>query len=192
MVRPLGPVECLGRRHASVARKTKGSLGQALVREYFEFAGWAVMHSGLEGVADHILDMDLDKGDLQSLPDLLVSKIAGSERNPSTHPLGQAFYVEVKTLKAWTKARNQDASRYAAWGNVLMVWVSPSGLLGAWIPRAGASKDKTSILQESDFKPLAQVGVVSIEHCNDEDCQRRTRRHFDALSKTLAGLSAEA
>ena len=163
-------------------------MGQALVREFFEYAGWAVSQTGLEGVARHVLDKDLDAGDLVSLPDLLVSKVADVDVSPGTKPLGQSFYVEVKTLRKWSPG---DFARYAKWGHVLLVWVGPEGLRATWISKPGSERPRTAPVEESDFVPLPYVGVVSLVHCEDEACQSRTRRHFDDLGSKIAVLAAD-
>jgi hypothetical protein len=171
-------------RHESVMRKTKASMGEALVCEYFRFAGWAVSRTGIETVIDHIDDVEPDTGDVGHLPDLLVSKVAGSSRNVKTQELGQAFYVEVKAHRNWTP---RNCSRYQRWGNVLLVWVSPKGLMGTWISRPGDAAVKT-VVKEADFVELAKVGVVSIGHCEDKACEATMRKHFDALAKDIAAM----
>lgn len=179
----------------SPTRNVKGALGQSLVQKYFEYAGWAVTATGIEAVVDHIMQQQgLKRGDLGELPDLIVSKVAGSRNNPLSHPLGQAFYVEIKTWAKWQEGVN--LSTYSKYGTVLVVWVSPEGLRGTWLAkppgegmRPTVAKDPKCVLA-SDFAKLALVGSVAIQHCRDSSCQKRMREEFDTAAKTLAELSS--
>jgi hypothetical protein len=183
-------VPCDDRFHQKVRENVKGALGEALVQKYFEYAGWAVTPTGIEDAVRHLgQEKDVDKGDLASLPDFIVSKVAGSRRNPGTHELGQAFYVEVKTWSTWP-AGGQDVSPYRRWGNVLLVWVSPKGLKGAWIVRPGAAATPGPIRLAPDaFRDLASVGVVHIRHCGAPgDCEGSMRDEFNSLAVAIASL----
>jgi hypothetical protein len=174
-----------GSVHRDQPRYTKGALGQALVKEYLMCGGWAVAASGIQDVVDHLHgDKTIDKGDLGSLPDFIITKVAGSKGNPSSHELGQAFYVEVKTHAKWIA---RDYSTYTRWGEVLLVWVSPKGLRGTWLMRP-ANGDQVRLVKEADFIELHRVGRVSVKHCDSPDCQRDLRGFFDAASAVLAAL----
>lgn len=173
--------------HVELSKTTKGTLGEALVQTYFEYAGWAITPTGVEDVVDHLMQQaEVNKGDLGSLPDFIVSKVAGSKRNPGTQRLGQAFYVEVKTWTHWRP--DQDFSRYRKWGNVLLVWVSPAGLRGAWISRPGTQDTGPVFINADGFSDLAKVGIVQITHCATLQCQRDLRAHFNKLSTAIATL----
>jgi hypothetical protein len=178
----------------AATKNVKGALGQALVQKYFEYAGWATAPTGIESVVDHLMhQQDTKRGDLRNLPDLIISKVAGSLGSTLSHPLGQAFYVEVKTWAKWPEqGRNLEA--YTKFGTVLVVWVSPEGLRGTWLSkpptpegsRPRVAKDPQCVL-ESDFTKLELVGSVAIQHCPDSSCQRRLREEFDTEAKILAG-----
>ena len=178
----------------SASKSAKGAFGQALVQKYFEYAGWSVSHTGVESVVDHIMQqLDMDKGELNRLPDLIVSKIAGSPASPLTHPLGQSFYVEVKAWATWPKS-GSDMSAYNRFGTVLVVWVSKDGLLGTWLSDPGtggnlALANNSSKVMEADFRPLAAVGGISLQHCTDDDCERRLRGSFKSMATAVAELS---
>ena len=173
----------------SVGRSVKGCLGQALVQKYFQYAGWAVAPTGVESVVDHVMHLgQVDLGDVARLPDFMVSKAAGSATNPTTHPLGQAFYVEVKTHAQW---RPMDCSRYTKFGHVLLVWVGPNGLRGVWLSRPAGEANATvarsaASVDEADFQRLASVGGVWLRHCADTACEQRVREQFDRLAIQVA------
>ncbi len=176
-------MECERSLHRLADRTTKGALGEALVRRYFEAAGWAVSSSGIQAVVDHVGEGNA-KGDLAHLPDLVVSKLAGAATNPKTQPLGQAFYTEVKTLARWpAEPERKNFGRYHRWGRVLLVWVSPYGLQATWV-----ADGNNAVVEEADFRPIATVGIVSVRHCDDPDCQHELRQHYDAAAATLACL----
>lgn len=186
----------MGKRHfaGSVTTNAKGALGQSLVQKYFEYAGWAVSPTGIESVVDHLMHhRGLDRGDLGKLPDLVVSKVAGLRTNPKSHPLGQAFYVEVKTWARWPDGE-RDLSRYSKFGTVLVVWVSPEGLQGTWLSKPPGDNTKPVVAGDarkvlaSDFTKLAFVGSVALQHCRETSCERRLREEFDAVAKALAAL----
>jgi hypothetical protein len=171
----------------------KGSVGQALVERYFEYAGWSAARTGVETVVDHLMQQrDLDKGELNRLPDLIVSKVAGSSMNPATHPLGQSFYVEVKTWTEWP-ADGADLSDYTRFGTVMVVWVSPKGLMATWLTHPGGLGNPAVVADpkaviSGDFRGMAAVGLVSFEHCQDDACESRQRAAFDGMAKALSML----
>lgn len=170
----------------AAARNIKGAVGQALVAKYFEFAGWSVQPTGLEAVIDHIMHrLDFKRGQTGDIPDLVVSQLAGSPVSPSTHPLGQSFYVEVKTRKRWPMT-GMDVSQYLKFGKVLLVWVGPLGVKGAWVSDSGGQ-----VVHESDFKSIEHVGQVSLQHCTDDSCEAKLRAEFNRLSKELATLEVD-
>lgn len=165
-------------------------MGEALVKEYFEFAGWTVVRSGIESVGPQLLRHgEVDAGELATMPDLLLVKTAGSATNPSTHGVGQALYVEVKTWRDWAHAENLE--RYRKFGTVLLVWVSPRGLLGAWLTRpdgAGsprAVRDPARVVAD-DFGPLETVGALSLRHCAERGCESVLREKFHAMAARTA------
>ncbi|MHB1260297.1 MAG: hypothetical protein ACYC2H_01135 [Thermoplasmatota archaeon] len=178
--------DCRNGFHTYVGRNAKARLGEALVRHYFELAGWSVTPTGVEDVVDHLSSIpNVNRGDLSSLPDFLMARIASPRSDATPNRLGQAFYVEVKTHRRWPA--DEDFSKYLRWGHVLMVWVSPQGLLGAWLSKPGGESPKGKLRPE-DFQPLALVGTVSIGHCADSHCEARLRIYFDDLAKTLAEM----
>jgi hypothetical protein len=126
-------VHCREIFHQNVPNNAKGALGEALVAQYFEYAGWAVTRTGVENVVSHLAHLrQLDRGSLGNIPDMLVMKAAGGPAKAQKHPLGQAVYVEVKTWKTWNEG-DLDFSRYREFGDVILVWISPEGLKGTWL-----------------------------------------------------------
>lgn len=187
--------ECADPFHDTVDEKTKGALGEALVKSYFEYAGWAVESTGIESVVDHLMQAArFSTGDLAALPDFLVSKTAGSPMNPNvTRSLGQAFYVEVKTWRQWGAYEGApvDLNKYARFGTVLIVWVGPEEIRGLWLtapaPGARAARNPGSVYA-AEFVALATVGEVQIQHCQNDACERNLRKRFRTLAQLIAAM----
>jgi hypothetical protein len=166
-------------------------MGEALVKAYLEYDGWTVKSTGIEHIGPDLLrEAKYVLGDLTRIPDLLATKVAGSKVNPSTHRNGQAFYVEVKTQKAWIEA---DMSFYTRFGTVLLAWVSPEGLRGCWLSKPGGNghpkvaADPDAVTAR-DLHPIHTVGHVSFSHCQDRSCRLRIRAAFDDAAQKLSSL----
>lgn len=172
-------------------RNIKGAMGEALVKAYLEYDGWTVKSTGIEHIAPDLLrEAEVVLNKFSRIPDLLATKVAGSKVNPSTHANGQAFYVEVKTLKRWQEA---DMSHYTRFGTVLLAWVSPDGLRGCWLSKPGGNGNPKvavdpSAVTEQDFHSIHVVGHVSFSHCQDGACRKRIRGSFDNAARTLSLL----